>query len=582
MQTDTPDIFNWAIHWIQECQANHTKCNNKFIPESSEHYLPLRLLDVGGYEDEMISLKLSSQLGEEHSKNYIALSHCWGEAVNLTLTKSDVDNMASLHMSRLTKNFQHAVRIARALDIRYLWIDSLCIVQDDDAEWESESANMGLVYANSKCVISASASKDSNGGCFMPKELFRNDCTLRSSSHHSIVVSAAHNRSFEASFKLFKEKAENTVLNTRAWTFQERYLARRVLHFCEGAVFFECNELVVHDGVQYSGEKYPVRTGVRSDGTLHPPEEYEAVQRPVERPMAAEIPRTGRARQRAKEQAERQQDAEQRKQMEKLLAMSARSGMRGAFELLWRFKGTALAEKVEFHQSWFELVEQYSARKLTRGTDKLKAMSGIAYFIQKNTGLQYTAGLWKEMLAFNLLWVVSSPPEERPVRNIPSWSWGSVDGRISHRLKVSELAEESQETSETPQPRQFASPWKEIIPLISEETVQAIEQINDLILNAKLSIKGYPHSSTSQHVNITYDVIFPNLSAQLFYLPVLAFQNAKVHPMGSNIQVHGLVLRPKSDERHTYERVGYFWTVNDTAVEQLLSQPSREKSIYLV
>ncbi|ORY13489.1 heterokaryon incompatibility protein-domain-containing protein, partial [Clohesyomyces aquaticus] len=401
MQTDTLDIFDWATHWIQQCQTKHEKCNNKFIPESSENYLPLRLLDVGGHEDETISLKLSSQIREEHSKDYIALSHCWGEAVNITLTKANIDDMENLHISSLTKTFQHAVRIARALNIRYLWIDSLCIVQDDDAEWESESANMGLVYANSKCVVSASASKDSDGGCFMPKEVFRDDCTLRGSKKGSIVVSASSHRSFEASLKLFTDKAENTVLNTRAWTFQERYLARRVLHFCEGAVFFECNELVVHDGIRYAGSKYPVRAGVRYDGTLHPPNEYEAVQRPVERFTTAPLP--GRARGRAAQPSENPEYTEQKKQLEKLLAMSARSGMRGAFELLWRFKGTALAEKVEFHQSWFEMVEKYSARKLTRGTDKLKAMSGIAYFIQKNTTLQYSAGLWKEMLAFNLL-----------------------------------------------------------------------------------------------------------------------------------------------------------------------------------
>lgn len=580
MQTDTPDIFDWATHWIQQCQKEHKKCNNKFIPESSEHYLPLRLLDVGGHQDETISLKLGSQLPEDQPKDYIALSHCWGEAVNVTLTKSNLDDLENLHISSLTKNFQDAVRISRALKIRYLWIDSLCIVQDDHAEWESESADMGLVYANSKCVVSASASKDSNGGCFMPRDLFRNACTLRGSTRGSIVVSTSRDRSFETSLKLFTDKAENTVLNTRAWTFQERYLARRVLHFCEGAVFFECNELVAHDGQRYSGSKYSVRAGVRYDGTLHPPDEYEAVQRPVER--FTTTPLSGRASRKAKRPSENPEYTEQQKRMEKLLAMSARSGMRGAFELLWQFKGTALAEKIEFHQSWFEMVEKYSARKLTRGTDKLKAMSGIAYFIQKNTTLQYSAGLWKEMLAFNLLWVVCSPPEERPVRNIPSWSWGSVDSRISHRLKVSELPEESEQTNNTPQPRQFASTWKDITPLISDEKIQAVEQVNDLVLDAKLSIKGYLHSSTSHDVNTIYDVIFPDLSTQLFYFPVLAFENAKVHPMGSRIQVHGLVLRPKLHERETYERVGYFWTASDAVVEQLLSQPSQKKLIYLV
>lgn len=584
MQTDTLDIFDWAVRWIGECQKQHTGCDNKFIPESSKHYLPLRLLNVGDHDDETISLKLSSQLEGEIPRDYIALSHCWGEAVNVTLTKSNAAKMANLQIKSLSKNFQHAVQITRALKVRYLWIDSLCIVQDDDGEWESQSANMGLVYANAKCVISASASRDSNGGCFMPKDLFRDDCTLRGSSQRSISVKSSDNESFAASLKLFKDKAENTVLSTRAWAFQERYLARRVLHFCEGVVFFECNDLVVRDGHRRSGWEYPVRAGVRSDGTLHPPEEYEAVQQPIERFMTAQNPtKRGRFRAALRQQPSVNPDyAAQQKQLRKLLAMSARSGMRGAFELLWRFKGTTLAEKVEFHQSWYEMVEQYSARKLTRESDKLKAMSGIAYFIQKNTTLRYTAGLWKEMLAFNLLWVVSSPPEERPVRNIPSWSWGSVDGRISHRLQVPELTEESEETNDTPQPCRFQSTWKEIIPLISEEKMEIIEQINDLVLDAILSFQGHLHASTSNQVNVIYDVILPISSAQLFYLPVLAFNNAKIHPVGSSMQVHGFVVQSKLNVRQTYERVGYFWTANSLVVEQILSQQSQTSLIYLI
>lgn len=584
MQTDTPDIFDWAAHWIRNCQTRHAGCDNEFIPESSKHYLPLRLLDVGDHENETISLKLSSQLEKGIPGDYIALSHCWGEAVNVTLTKSNVDKMESSQLKSLTKTFQHAVQITRALKVRYLWIDSLCIVQDDDGEWESQSANMGLVYANAKCVISASASRDSNGGCFMPKDLFRDDCTLRGSSRKSIRVIPSDNKSFAASLKLFKDKAENTVLSTRAWAFQERYLARRVLHFCEGVVFFECNYLVVRDGLRYSDEKYPPRAGVRPDGTLHPPEECEAVHQPIERFMTAE---NATKRGRFWETLRRQpsvslQNTIQQEQLRKLLNMSARSGMRGAFELLWRFKGTTLAEKVEFHQSWYEMVEQYSARKLTRESDRLKAMSGIAYFIQKNTTLQYTAGLWKEMLAFDLLWVVSSSPEERPVRNIPSWSWGSVNGRISHRLQVPELTKESEETNNTLQPFRFQSTWKEIILLISEEKVEVIEQINDLVLGASLSFHGHLHASTSHQVNIIYDVILPTSSAQIFYLPILALINAKVHPIGSHMQVHGLVVQSKLNVRQTYERVGYFWTANHLAVEHILSQRSKTSLIYLI
>jgi hypothetical protein len=158
----------------------------------------------------------------------------------------------------------------------------LCIVQGDDAEWEEQSA--GLVYANAKCVVSATASKDSDGGCFLPRDIFRHDCSLRGSDRRSLTVRSSYKQeNIGASFNLVKDKAENTGLNTRAWAFQERYLARRVLHFCDGVVFFEYNTLVVWDGQRFWGERYEARAGVRPDGTLHAPEDFAAVQQPVER-----------------------------------------------------------------------------------------------------------------------------------------------------------------------------------------------------------------------------------------------------------------------------------------------------------
>ncbi|KAH8586990.1 heterokaryon incompatibility protein-domain-containing protein [Bisporella sp. PMI_857] len=587
LQTDSQDIYAWANRWTQSCSSAHDVCKNKFIPEASKHYLPLRLLDVGGREDDRISVKLSAQLDGHIAIDYLALSHCWGEAVNVTLCKSNIDEMVSFEINSLTKNFQDAVAITRGLKVRYLWIDSLCIVQDDNAEWEAESANMGLVYASAKCVISASASKDSNGGCFLPRELFRHQCTLRKWPNRSVTVSSCSKKNSQTSLKLFKDKAENTALDTRAWAFQERYLARRVLHFCEGVVFFECNTLVAWDGEHYSGEKYSVKAGVRADGTLHPPDDYTAVEQPVERyitrhQITAHQPSIWKQLWKARREVEiiNPQYVEQQKQLAKILASSARSGIRGAFELLWRFAGSTLAEKVEFHQSWYEMVEKYSARRLTRQSDKLKAFHGIAYLVQENTALHYIAGLWKEMLVFNLLWIVESAAEERRIPEVPSWSWGSVNGRISHRLQIPQLSEESNGIAKS---YRFQSSWKEIMPLISADVIDVREETNSLVLDATLWICGFLLPLTAHHVNVIYDTsLRPPSHVQLICLPVLAFSNAEVHPMGSRVQLHGLVLQSTSEYRDIYKRVGYFWTVESLPVEEILQGHRRASSIYLI
>ncbi len=93
-------------------------------------------------------------------------------------------------------------------------------------------------------------------------------------------------------------------------------------------------------------------------------------------------------------------------------------------------------EKLEFHNRWLEVVGEYSARQLTVSTYKAIAIAGVTSIVQQNTGLTYAAGLWKEMLLFNLLWIPSGDPGPRPARRTPTWSWTSVDGRVTHKAEA--------------------------------------------------------------------------------------------------------------------------------------------------
>lgn len=97
-----------------------------------------------------------------------------------------------------------------------------------------------------------------------------------------------------------------------------------------------------------------------------------------------------------------------------------------------RFKGATLAEQIEFHSGWYQIVGNYSVRNLTKHTDKLAAIEGLAMFVP----FSFIAGLWENVFAINLLWTLAKPSETRPDRKIPTWSWASVDGRISHQLRV--------------------------------------------------------------------------------------------------------------------------------------------------
>jgi hypothetical protein len=180
------------------------------------------------------------------------------------------------------------------------------------------------------------------------------------------------------------------------------------------------------------------------------------------------------------------------------------------------------------------------------------------------------------MHPFNLLWVVASSPEKRPIRAIPSWSWGSADGRIAYRLQVPDLTKGADD--DITRQHRFESPRKEITPLISHENIHAIEEINGLVLDGTLSLRGCVHSVASHQVNINYDTGPIPSSTKLFYLPILAFENAELHPAGSKIQLHGLVVQ-KSHVGTMYMRVGYFWFADSSIVEQFLKDQNRASMI---
>jgi hypothetical protein len=73
--------------------------------------------------------------------------------------------------SEVSKYFRDAIAITRKLGIRYLWIDSLCIIQDDREDQELEAIKMGSVYGNAYLVLAATAAADGDVGCIFPRPI---------------------------------------------------------------------------------------------------------------------------------------------------------------------------------------------------------------------------------------------------------------------------------------------------------------------------------------------------------------------------------------------------------------------------
>lgn len=134
----------------------------------------------------------------------------------------------------LPKTFQDAILVTRELGQQYLWIDSLCILQDDDKkDWEHEVKRMEDVFSSAYCVISASSARSSHEG-FLQRDISCRYVQITDASGRQIYVCAEMDD--------FENDVNKSLLNTRGWVLQERALSRRTVHFTTKHTYWECGE----------------------------------------------------------------------------------------------------------------------------------------------------------------------------------------------------------------------------------------------------------------------------------------------------------------------------------------------------
>ncbi|KAI0098129.1 hypothetical protein GGR51DRAFT_552658 [Nemania sp. FL0031] len=185
--------FQLLREWVRLCDNTH-QCNPRLESSAALARMPTRVIEVGLKDDKCVRL---CETSNDWQGRYIALSHCWGNFSKNVNFCTKRDNFAAFrsHISfnRLPKTFQDAITVTRALDIPYLWIDSLCIIQDDEADWDSESKRMEDVYSSAYITIAATSSRSSYEGFLDTKprrqasiDDFQNDVEERVLSRRTI------------------------------------------------------------------------------------------------------------------------------------------------------------------------------------------------------------------------------------------------------------------------------------------------------------------------------------------------------------------------------------------------------------
>jgi hypothetical protein len=341
--------------------------------------VPSRLLHAGTTEHPDLRLcKLPN--GTE----YASLSHCWGKHVPVKLLSSNIAAFYErIEFTELPRTFREAIEVVRHLNIEYIWIDSLCIIQDSKDDWASEAALMHQVYANAIVNIAADDARDGTEGLFRdrdPRLCELVEVELSWTKQHRGIYKAVDNAFWQSTM-------EESVLNSRAWVLQEQLLSSRILHFGKTQLLWECH------------------TGKACE--LFPAGLYEA------------HPGYGPKKSIKQDEAKGPFILEQ------------------AGDLRDERVVVEFSQKWEAHRQWKDIVDDCTNRNLTFGTDKLVSISALAMrFGSANFQTEYLAGLWNQDLAVQLLWsparlqLKSRPTTRQTEYRAPTWSWASIDGRI--------------------------------------------------------------------------------------------------------------------------------------------------------
>ncbi|KAH7392961.1 heterokaryon incompatibility protein-domain-containing protein [Pyrenochaeta sp. MPI-SDFR-AT-0127] len=229
--TDVEKSFHTMMKWIEECLKTHRMLCSAIDRPSD---LPLRLIEVNLPNSQNVRL-----VHKDQEKGYYAcLSHCWGVEQPLKSTlKPDTlsKHQQGIPWEDLPKTFQDAILVTRMIGLPYLWIDSLCILQDDLEDWQNQSAQMGDIYKNCMICIAGSASSGPHQGLFREANSTSIDRSLPN-------VAGLNGLDKIRSRKPLRHDTHNLPLLRRSWVFQERILSPRYLHFADQELIWECME----------------------------------------------------------------------------------------------------------------------------------------------------------------------------------------------------------------------------------------------------------------------------------------------------------------------------------------------------
>jgi hypothetical protein len=363
--------------WLLCCRSHPACIKQKSRP------LPTRVIDVRTENPKIVE-------SERLLGSYVALSHCWGSTEDTfsTTTRNITERKTlGLKLSQLPLNFRDAISFTRRLGYDYLWIDSLCIIQQDLQDWRHEAGRMAGYYESATVTFAIADAINCHVGFLGPRR------------HHNSPPILGEDGDLYVLRQTLPGDDDldlNSCISKRAWTLQERLLSPRVIHFTHGQVVWHC------------------RAGRWAEGYIHDRTSFPSWWLSWSAQIGPYIRKAEHA------------------------------AVNPTHDIYFNSKSAARA--------WYGCVSEFSTRRLTRASDKLAAIAGLADALSSSERGQYMAGLWEHDLFRGLAWnrlapagrsIIAPPIARKAARALtareyeppleyraPSWSWAAVNGPL--------------------------------------------------------------------------------------------------------------------------------------------------------
>ncbi|KAI1369348.1 heterokaryon incompatibility protein-domain-containing protein [Xylaria arbuscula] len=246
--TSSNEAFRWFQDRLDHCIRAHSLCKTPYCASK----LPSRVLDLnllpGSFPEPNADVRLFESNGAYG--RYVCLSYCWGGTIDIRLTKDRYESYTrGIAWATLPQGYRDAIHLTRKLGVRYIWIDSLCIIQDDKDDWNEQASKMASIYQGAHVTIAATKATNPAEGYFSKSPPQYHATRLSYCDSYGTTRSAYARRTIPHFFLSTAAPGSTTYsldrspLLRRRWVFQERLLSPRILHLGAVEMAWECNEV---------------------------------------------------------------------------------------------------------------------------------------------------------------------------------------------------------------------------------------------------------------------------------------------------------------------------------------------------